>query len=56
MDRLDDSAVYRRLMSLCDELSELADSCWSPRTSRAVHWLACVVGRIAFLLRQAGSR
>ena len=56
MDRLDDVAVYRRLLAVCDELSELSDACWSPRTSRAVEFLASVVGRMAALLRESMRR
>jgi hypothetical protein len=55
MDRLDDLAVYRRLLSVCDELSELADACWSPRSSAVVRWLASVVQRAAEHLRAAQS-
>lgn len=36
MERLDNLQVYRRLLSLCDELSELADRCWSPAGKTAI--------------------
>jgi hypothetical protein len=51
MERLDDHQIHRRLLSLCDELSELADLCWSPKTGAVVRWLATVVRKLADALQ-----
>lgn len=39
-------------MALCDELSEMADQCWSPNTAKAVYCLAKGVQTICRLLEK----
>jgi len=43
---------------MCDELSEMAEQCWSPQTGRAVAVLARAVRKICQLLerRSVGDR
>jgi hypothetical protein len=54
MERLDNLQVYRRLMSLCDELSADADRCWSPLGRAALVAVATSARLLAHGLRQTG--
>jgi hypothetical protein len=47
MVRLDDLTVYKRLISISEELDRMAGQCWSPATATAIKTCAAAIRRIA---------
>ena len=52
MDMIDSQQARHRLMSISDDLSALAEQCWSPRAALMIRWAAMVVGRVAAAMHQ----
>lgn len=53
MDMIDDQQARHRLMGISDDLSALAEQCWSPRAAMLIRWAAMVIGRVAAAMHHA---
>lgn len=55
-DRIDDLAVYKRLIELEEELKALADRAWGVASSTALRAAAVIVRRLASAVYRASLR